>query len=304
MDNQANQSFNTQTEQTEIKCTNCGASLAPEQAFCASCGSPAPTPQANVCSNCGNELQEGVAFCDKCGHKVSTGEYTPADAPIDQFSNNTAQSNKIKKALPFIIIGIGVVVLIALIIAFSVPHVEEIVLSESHIELRIDETKIVSYTITPSDASNADVTWTSSNTSIATVNSTGKITAMGEGSCTITIKAGQKSDSLTVTVKAGPDLAAVHSAINGGTYYCELASDGSYLAIDTNPLNIDDFSATSAWTMIQKANKELGLPDSVLTKMGQTRAMDGRQTHTTDELTVSWTYHPDQGLEVIYELND
>lgn len=308
MDNQVNQTFDTVTQTAENKCSNCGAALNPGQAFCAVCGTPAPAPaptapQVKTCANCGNELQDDAGFCPKCGYKVSISEDVSASAAINQYNNNIQQPNK-KKIIPIIIGAIAVIVVIALIIAFSGTPVEEVVLSESHIELKIDESEIISYTISPSDASDADVTWTSSNTSIATVSSSGKITAKGEGSCTITITAGKKSDSLTVTVKAGPDLAAVHRAINGGTYYCELASDGSYLAIDTNPLNLDDFSASSAWTMIQEANKELGLPDSVLTKMGQTRAMDGRQTHTTDELTVSWTYHPDQGLEVIYELND
>lgn len=46
------------------------------------------------------------------------------------------------------------------------------------------------------------------------------------------------------------------------------------------------------------------LPDSVITKMGKTRALDGVQTAKGDGVEISWTYHPDDGLEIIYSLTD
>ena len=45
------------------------------------------------------------------------------------------------------------------------------------------------------------MTWTSSSSSIATVDQNGKITAVSEGTATITAKAGDKTASCTVTVK-------------------------------------------------------------------------------------------------------
>lgn len=102
----------------------------------------------------------------------------------------------------------------------------------------------------------------------------------------------------------GPDLQAVYDKIGGDGYYCKLANDGSYISIDTNPLDLDDYSASSAWSMIEELNYELDLPDSLKEKMIHTRALDGRQTATYEYVTVSWTYHPDQGLEVTYELNE
>ena len=35
--------------------------------------------------------------------------------------------------------------------------------------------------------------------------------------------------------------------------------------------------------------------------MGETRSMDGRQSDENDKYKVTWTYHPDKGLEVMYE---
>ena len=45
----------------------------------------------------------------------------------------------------------------------------------------------------------------------------------------------------------------------------------------------------------------LGLPDSVSSRMGQTRALDGTQTADWDSFSVSWNYHPDDGLGAIFE---
>ena len=309
MDNQVNQnqSFNFQVEQPEKKCANCGAVLSPEQAFCASCGTPVPKLESpTVCSNCGNKLQEGQSFCPSCGHKVGDLSLEPA---IDQ--SKASKPNKKKKT---IIIAVGVIVaIIALIVALSGNSVgeggtpvEEVVLSESQIELKIDESEIVSYTISPSDASNSNVSWSSSNTSIATVDNFGKITAKGEGSCTITITAGKKSDSLTVTVKAGPDLKALYDEFCS-SIWAELGSDNSYLYVDTNPYNYDDGDSRYIYTVndaIESINKKMGLPESLYNDMNQTSWSMGKQEEVFESvgIKVSWTYHPDKGLEVTYKL--
>lgn len=40
-------------------------------------------------------------------------------------------------------------------------------------------------------------------------------------------------------------------------------------------------------------------PDSVIAMMEGTRAMDGRQTQTADGYSYTWSYHPDNGLDII-----
>ena len=65
------------------------------------------------------------------------------------------------------------------------------------------ETKQLTATVTPSTADNKSVTWSSSNTNVATVNSSGLVTAKGGGSATITAttKDGtNKKDTCSVTV--------------------------------------------------------------------------------------------------------
>ena len=46
---------------------------------------------------------------------------------------------------------------------------------------------------------------------------------------------------------------------------------------------------------------ELNAPDSLTTRLGSTRALDGTQTGEWAGFTASWTYHPDNGLNIIVE---
>lgn len=81
-----------------------------------------------------------------------------------------------------------------------------------------------------------------------------------------------------------------------------LSSDGSSLTIDTNPSNASyNKVAKEATYGFVNVNNALGLPDSVLEKMKHTRALDGIQTETFEGLEVSWSYHPENGMEIIYE---
>ena len=57
-------------------------------------------------------------------------------------------------------------------------------------------------TVAPDNATDKTVTWSIDKTSVATVDATGKVTAVAEGEATITAKAGDKTATCKVTVKA------------------------------------------------------------------------------------------------------
>lgn len=50
--------------------------------------------------------------------------------------------------------------------------------------------------------------------------------------------------------------------------------------------------------------KELGAPTSIFDRMGQTRALDGTLEGEWDDLIARWSYHPDNGLDVIVEFTE
>lgn len=92
--------------------------------------------------------------------------------------------------------------------------------------------------------------------------------------------------------------------------WCTIPADGSYMKLDTNPEDKDNDDLTRsdylsfmrpANEAIERINKELGFSDALMEKMNNTTALQGKQTDSNDKYIVSWTYHPDRGLEVMYE---
>jgi len=73
--------------------------------------------------------------------------------------------------------------------------------SQNNITLDINETLTLNAVVNPGEAANKHVTWTSSDTSVATVDSMGVITAKSAGDTVITATADNgKKDSITLTV--------------------------------------------------------------------------------------------------------
>jgi uncharacterized protein YjdB len=101
-------------------------------------------------------------------------------------------------------------------------------------------------TVKPNDAADPSITWSSSNTSVATVNSSGVVTAQGVGSCKITAQAGTKIDSCSVTVKPDPEIKveSVNLSIGMDTVMVMYVGDTSVLNANVSPSNADNKSVT------------------------------------------------------------
>ena len=82
-------------------------------------------------------------------------------------------------------------------------HVSSVKLNKTSGTLKTGETLQLRATISPSDAMDDSVTWSSSNKDVATVSSNGLVTAKGPGTAVITVKSndGGKTATCTITVE-------------------------------------------------------------------------------------------------------
>nr|MCR5100380.1 Ig-like domain-containing protein [Butyrivibrio sp.] len=78
--------------------------------------------------------------------------------------------------------------------------VSSVTISPSTASVLQNETTSLTATVAPSDATYPEVTWTSSDQAIATVDSSGNVSAVGQGTATITATADGVSGTATVTV--------------------------------------------------------------------------------------------------------
>lgn len=81
--------------------------------------------------------------------------------------------------------------------------VSSVSLNDSSVSLVVGETVQLRASIQPSNATEKDITWASSKQSVATVSNSGLVTAVAEGSATITASAGGKSATCSITVSKG-----------------------------------------------------------------------------------------------------
>ena len=87
-----------------------------------------------------------------------------------------------------------------IVVSSNYIPVNGISLNKSNLNLTINSSEKLTSNVSPSNASNKDVTWRSSNNSVATVDSNGKITAKKIGTTIITVSSSGYTSTCTVNV--------------------------------------------------------------------------------------------------------
>ena len=134
---------------------------------------------------------------------------TPSDAPISWSSGNRSVAT-VDQTGNVTAVGNGTAIitvrtdnsLTATCTVTVSTAVANISLNKTSLALAPEVSETLIATITPSSASNQSITWSSNNTSVATVDYNGKVSAIAKGTATITAKTvdGNKTATCTVTV--------------------------------------------------------------------------------------------------------
>ena len=100
----------------------------------------------------------------------------------------------------------------------DVIHVESVSIDQTELQLTVGEKATLSAAITPENAADKNVTWSSDDAAVATVDENGLVTAHGIGTTTITATTadGGKTATCAVTVSASPQPAPPSGGGGGG----------------------------------------------------------------------------------------
>ena len=125
-------------------------------------------------------------------------------------------------------------------------HVTDVSLDKSSLTLELGESATLSCTVSPADASDKSVTWSSSDEKVAKVDASGRVTTVAAGTATIIVTANDngKRASCTVTVVPPPVLV---SSITLSQTSATLAF-GQTLALTATVLPEDATDPSVVWT--------------------------------------------------------
>ncbi len=158
-------------------------------------------------------------------------------------------------------------------------EVTDIEIADYESVLEVGSTMSLSGTVLPVDATETSISYTSSDTSIATVSSTGEVKGIGKGNVTITLSAGEFKKEVKLTVKVATNSISLNSNYlvlkSGETYqisakvYPDQADQAvSYKSVDTSIATVSESgfvtANTTGTTIIVISNEDKSVAVSVI----------------------------------------
>lgn len=127
-------------------------------------------------------------------------------------------------------------------VSVNVIHVTGVTLDETSTTVYVGKTKTLVATVSPEDATDKSVTWASSNTDVATVDQSGKITAIAEGEAVITVTTKDKGLKATCDVSVKVAFTITFNANDGTeTKSTQVVDKGVKTQLDANTFMWDDY---------------------------------------------------------------
>ena len=135
-------------------------------------------------------------------------------------------------------------------------EVTSVTLDKSSLSLKVNEEQTLTATVKPDNATDKTVTWSSSNTSVATVTG-GTVRGIKAGTATITAKAGTQSATCQVTVTAADPAPVIHLGQSTLTIPGAMAFTYSKVTytIDHASGGLPDVVSNSDWLSLQETGE-------------------------------------------------
>ena len=129
-------------------------------------------------------------------------------------------------------------------VTVSAVSVTGVSLNKTSLSMVEGETQTLTATIAPSNATDKSVTWSSSNTSVATVSSSGSVTAKSAGTATITVRTNDGGKTATCTVVVSASMVSVTGVSLDKSSLTLTEGDTVSLTATVTPSNATDKSVT------------------------------------------------------------
>jgi hypothetical protein len=113
--------------------------------------------------------------------------------------------------------------------------------------------------------------------------------------------------SPAATAKAGPSPSATGPhAFSDAITKCNLVStsEGASISDNGHTMTVENKGKEDSYGLDQAKMwclvKAVGAPQAAVSHMEQTTSLDGRQTESWGNITVSWSFHPDRGMDSVF----
>ena len=150
-----------------------------------------------------------------------------------------------------------------------------------------------SYTVSPSNATNKNVTFVSTNANVASVSNAGVVTAKGEGTCQIIVKTadGDFQDSVTVNVEIVP-VTEINISSPGGA---SVITQGQTLQLTARAVPTNASNTNITWSVDNSAAASISSSGLLTAKTGgnveqyvkvTAKAADGKGAERSVDITI------------------
>ena len=189
--------------------------------------------------------------------------------------------------------------------------VTDIDLGNYESEMEVDKTQNLSVTVLPSDATDASVSYSSSNTAVATVTASGEIKGIAKGTANIIVKAGNITKSIPITVKVSAtrlDINSTYLVLKQGEEFAlkttvipsEASQNVTYKSSDTLVATVTEDgiirAAAIGNTTIIVSNSDISNAVTVIVNQGGTGEESGKGVEENKDMI--------SGLDKVTEKED